>query len=541
MTMNVINASVLTAVREAIAIKRKQTDEIDNADVNWHDEAKSLMHGIGASANVDIKKYLVTEHMYDVSTIELAFQALGLLESSSPTMIEDVIDPSKSLTPYTGGEAPNPAVVKHIVDHLNLTPKESAAGTPEVPAKPTCVVDAGMMPAINSLLAAASKGKVNDIAAILHERDQLADTLGTTKSELAAALMKARAPHVPSTGKVTVAAGELTYEVVEVPAKSVFTSANGKSTKSTKGLAFNIPTLVWKDASGNVVTHPEVPDVDENYDFDAVKLLQVLTGLTLGMNQWLFGHTGTGKTTFIEQVAARIGWPCLRINLDANLERADIVGHVALTEKGGTTITKFEEGILPHAMQRPGFLIMDEIDAGRPDILFCVQKALESKGLTLTEDNYRLVTPHPLFRFAATANTRGQGDEYGMYQGTRTMNASLIDRFSSFIEFGYMKPDRESALLIKLVPALAKDVADKMSQFAAEVRSAFSKGEVYNTVSPRGLSKLAECYATFTGLGTSDDQAFQLAMDMTILNKVTNDTRQKFVELAARTFGFKVK
>jgi len=186
-------------------------------------------------------------------------------------------------------------------------------------------------------------------------------------------------------------------------------------------------------------------------------------------------------------------------------------------------------------------LFRSEIDAGRPDILFSLQKALESKGLTLTEDNHRIINPHPLFRFAATANTRGQGDEYGMYAGTRAMNASMLDRFPSFIEFTYMTAAREAALLMALVPALAKDMADKMAQFATEVRNAFSKGEVYNTISPRGLSKLADCYATFTAYGTPDNVAFQMAMSMTILNKVTNDTRQKFIELAQRTFGFQVK
>lgn len=184
---------------------------------------------------------------------------------------------------------------------------------------------------------------------------------------------------------------------------------------------------------------------------------------------------------------------------------------------------------------------MDEMDAGRPDILFVVQRALENKGLMLTEDKGRIVEPHPLFRFIATANTRGQGDEYGMYAGTRSMNASMIDRFTAFIEFQYMKPDRESALLTSLVPALQKPVADKMAQFAAEVRTAFGKGEVYNTISPRGLSVLADCYATFTGLGTPDNTALQMAMDMSILNKVTNDTRQKFIELATRVFGIKTK
>lgn len=380
MTMNTINASVFEATRRAIAIKKSQVDDIDiDNGTDWNAEAKALMYGIFASPAVDFKKYLVAERMYDVATVELAEAAIGTLESSIPDFVAHVIDPSHDLSVYAP-EKPDAHIVEHIIGKLNLTPAPQldAAGAAK-PTRKVAAVNSAMTPAINSLLNAASAGKYTDIMKILETNEELAEALGATKAELASALMKARAPHVPTTGKVAVAAGELTYEVVDTEARKVFTMANGKSTKTTKGLAFTIPTLVWKDAAGNVVVHPEVPDVDENYDFDGIKLLQFLTGLTLGMNQWLFGHTGTGKTTFVEQVAARMGWPCLRINLDANLERADIVGHVALTEKGGTTITKFEEGILPHAMQRPGFLIMDEIDAGRPDILFCVQKALESR------------------------------------------------------------------------------------------------------------------------------------------------------------------
>jgi cobaltochelatase CobS len=161
---------------------------------------------------------------------------------------------------------------------------------------------------------------------------------------------------------------------------------------------------------------------------------------------------------------------------------------------------------------------MDEIDAGRPDILFVVQRALESKGLMLTEYNGRIINPHPLFRFTATANTRGQGDEYGMYSGTRTMNAAMVDRFTAFIEFEYMNPKEESALLQKMTPSLDPSMADKMCQFAKEVRSAFSKGEVYSTISPRGLSVFADSYMTFVCQGTPNDAAFTLAMHLSILN-----------------------
>src|SRR5690606_15658140 len=150
------------------------------------------------------------------------------------------------------------------------------------------------------------------------------------------------------------------------------------------------------------------------------------------------------------------------------------------------TVTKFTEGTLPRAMQRPGFLLVDEIDAGRPDILFVLQRALEGNGLMLTEDNGRIIKPHPLFRFAATANTRGQGDESGVYSGVRAMNGAMLDRFPVFIEFDYIEADREAHLLTNKNPTLHKDIAGMMTQFAKEVRIAFKNGELFQPVTPRG-------------------------------------------------------
>ena len=538
MTMQLITASILSAVQQAVAIKRENTDSLSESSMNWQDEARAILSAIPNNEHIKLDQYLKTTKGYDDETLGM----VGAIVSAmvSPALIE-ALATGADLNAWTGEDKPDADIVNHIISGLKLPtalPTKGEPVTTESPTKTSALINPALKDTLNTILSQATGGKLKDLGAVLDARDTSEAELATVKADLLAERIKARTPVIPTTGRVAIAAGELTYELVQAPANTIFTHANGKPTG--KGLAFLIPTLVWKDSAGTIVQHPETPDIDPNYDFDGIKLLQFLTGVTRGMNQWLFGHTGTGKTTFVEQVAARTGFPCIRINLDANLERADIVGHVALHEEKGTTVTKFEEGILPYAMQRPGFLIMDEIDAGRPDILFSVQKALESKGLTLTEDNHRIIAPHPLFRFAATANTRGQGDEYGMYAGTRTMNASLVDRFSSFIEFTYMKADRESALLMALVPALTKDIADKMAQFAYEVRNAFSKGEVYNTVSPRGLTTLADCYATFTSYGTPNDKAFQLSMDMTILNKVTNDTRQKFIELASRTFGFKV-
>lgn len=540
MTMNIIISSVLHSVQTGIAKKRSNISSLDEANIVWTDEAKAMLSGIPASKEIDLSTYLSMSKGYDNDALQGAGAAIAIMEAGGGLI--DALANGGDLTPFTNGEKPDAEIVNHILSKLNIEKEPTVTAQPQAQAdtiQPAVTVDPGMVHAINALLNQATKGKITDLGAVLMDNAVLTKQLGEAKQDLTNALMKARQAPIATTGTVKINAEELTYTIVNRKANEVFPVTNGKP--SGKGLGFEIPTLVWKDKAGNVVQHPKVPDEDPNYDFDAVRTLMFLTGTNRNMNQWLFGHTGTGKSTFVEQIAARTGWPVTRVNLDSNLERADLVGQVHLVNDNGVTTSKFEDGILPNAMPQPGYVLFDEMDAGRPDILFVVQRALEGKGLMLTEDNGRIVQPHPLFRFVATANTRGQGDEYGMYAGVRTMNAAMIDRFTGFIEFQYMKPDRESALLQKLVPALAKDVADKMANFALEVRTAFSKGEVYNTISPRGLTVLADCYATFTGLGTPDANAFQLAMDMSVLNKVTNDTRQKFIELASRCFGFKVK
>lgn len=400
--------------------------------------------------------------------------------------------------------------------------------------------------ALNTLLNEATGGKVTDIAAVLKKAaesefifDQLKKQEGETKKaqrELESAqrsLLRAMAPKpVATAGKVGIGTSELSFKIVMTPAHKSFPEVH----KAEKILNFDIPVIEWADSTGKVTVNAEVPEIDVNYDFQPDNLLKFLTGINRSMNQWLFGHTGTGKSTFVEQVAARMGWPVTRINLDSSLERADLVGHVGLHEEKGVTVSKFEEGIVPQAMVKPGILLMDEIDAGRPDILFVVQRALERNGLTLTEDKGRVVHSHELFRFVATANTRGQGDEYGMYAGTRNMNASMIDRFSGFIEFDYLPPDRELTLLLKLEPALSEEKANQITQFASEIRSAFRKGEIYTTVSPRGLSVLAGLYVSFLSYG-NQKRALKLAMEQSILAKCTNDTRQKYIEIGSRVFA----
>jgi cobaltochelatase CobS len=308
-----------------------------------------------------------------------------------------------------------------------------------------------------------------------------------------------------------------------------------------KPLDFDIPTLVWTDDKGNEVRHPECPDVDDTYQFRLKHLVKFLSTIMFGNNIWLHGHTGTGKTTFAEQVAARLQFIVMRLNMDANMDSSDVKGSKDLDVKDGAPITVFTEGILPQAMVRPCWFVLDECDAGRADVLFVIQRALESKGLIITEDGGRLVKPHEHFRFIATANSRGQGDEHGWYQGVRPMNLAFLDRFGAFIEIGYLDKDDEVRMLQTAYPALADTEAKEMCQFSQEIRKAFMGGEISTTLSPRGLHAMAQYYLHFKSvLGDTQSgrrAATKDAVETVVIDKAPSDCSQTIQQLASTSFG----
>ena len=339
---------------------------------------------------------------------------------------------------------------------------------------------------------------------------------------------------VQVTGEEVVDGDTLTYEVVQKNAMQLF--KNPRSGRAIKQLNFDIPTLVWKDSKGDVVKHPMVPVQVDHYQFRATHLIKFLTGFIMGKNIWCHGHTGTGKTTLPEQVAAVIGFPVFPINLDGNIERADLVGQMDIVNDGGTSITQFKEGILPRAMTQPCILVLDEIDAGKPDVMFVIQRATEGKGLLLTEDGGRLVKPHPLFRFVATANSRGQGDEYGVYAGVRPMNGALLNRFPIFIEVDYMTKEEESVFLKKTY-GLADEIIGNITTFAGMCRKAFAEGETTVPVSPRDTMAMCEMYSFFETIFPTKAQATEFAVTTSVIDRAPMDNRQRVIELADRCFA----
>jgi cobaltochelatase CobS len=271
-----------------------------------------------------------------------------------------------------------------------------------------------------------------------------------------------------------------------------------------------------------------VPDIDENYNFQADVTRALLAGFKHNKRVLLHGYHGTGKSTHIEQVAARLNWPCVRINLDSNITRMDLIGRDAIILRDGKQVTEFKEGLLPWALQHGVALVFDEYDAGRPDVMFVLQRILEDKGkLTLLEQG-RVITPHPDFRLFATANTIGQGDMAGIYHGTQPLNQGQLDRWHIVVRMDYINPKNEEKIIAAKVKSVDKIVVKQMVALANLVRAAFKDGDLSVTISPRTVIIWAENIEIFGDI----KQAFKL----TFLNKCDEMEYPLINELYQRCF-----
>src|SRR5438477_5191482 len=231
-----------------------------------------------------------------------------------------------------------------------------------------------------------------------------------------------------------------------------------------------------------------VPDLDEDYPFNRETTLAILAGFAYNRRVMITGYHGTGKSTHIEQVAARLNWPCVRVNLDSHISRIDLVGKDAIVLKDGKQVTEFREGILPWAIQHPVCLCFDEYDAGRPDVMFVIQRVLELQGkLTLLDQN-RVIRPHPSFRLFATANTVGLGDTSGLYHGTQQINQGQMDRWNIVTTLNYLTHDAETEIVLAKVPSYGTTEGRKalsaMVRVADMTCKAFVNGYLSTVLSP---------------------------------------------------------
>jgi cobaltochelatase CobS len=271
-----------------------------------------------------------------------------------------------------------------------------------------------------------------------------------------------------------------------------------------------------------------VPDIDDAYRFEESVTLALLAGFMRNRRVLVQGLHGTGKSTHIEQVAARLNWPCVRVNLDGQLSRMDLIGRDSVTLRDGQQVTEFQEGILPWAIQRPVALVLDEYDAGRPDVMFVIQRILEHEGkLTLLDQN-RVISPHPQFRLFATANTVGLGNLNGLYHGVQRLNHAQIDRWNIVVSLDHLPPEVEADIVAARVPEVEPDVIASMVAVANLTRSGFRVGDLSTLMSPRTVITWAENVMIFGDVGS----AFRLSF----VNKCDEAERSIVAEYFQRCF-----
>jgi len=281
-------------------------------------------------------------------------------------------------------------------------------------------------------------------------------------------------------------------------------------------------------------TSQHVPDIDPDYIFDRDTTLAILAGFAWNRRVMVTGYHGTGKSTHIEQVAARLNWPCTRINLDSHVSRVDLVGKDAIVLKDGKQVTEFRDGILPWALQRNVALCFDEYDAGRPDVMFVIQRVLEVSGHLTLLDQSRVIKPHPAFRLFSTTNTIGLGDTSGLYHGTQQINQGQMDRWSIVATLNYLPHDREVDIVLAKVKSFreakgGRDTISKMVRVADLTRNAFMAGDLSTVMSPRTVITWAENTEIFGDTG--------FAFRLTFLNKCDELERTLVAEFYQRCFG----
>ncbi len=276
-----------------------------------------------------------------------------------------------------------------------------------------------------------------------------------------------------------------------------------------------------------------VPDIDKNYKFDRDTTLAIISGFAFNKRVLVQGYHGTGKSTHIEQIAARLNWPCIRVNLDSHISRIDLIGKDAIVLKDGKQITRFNEGILPWSIQNPVALVFDEYDAGRPDVMFVIQRVLESEGNFTLLDKNKVIKQNKFFRLFATSNTVGLGDTSGLYHGTQQINQGQMDRWNIVATLNYLSLEREMEIILAknkdLNNAKGKEQVSNMIKVASLTRKGFISGDISTVMSPRTVLHWAENSEIFKDTG--------YAFRVTFLNKCDDIEKNIIAEYYQRCFG----
>lgn len=297
---------------------------------------------------------------------------------------------------------------------------------------------------------------------------------------------------------------------------------------------FNIDSDVEVEAFSK--RNDYVPEIDESYIFDKETTLAILAGFSNNRRVLIQGFHGTGKSTHIEQVAARLNWPCVRVNLDSHISRIDLIGKDAIVVKDGKQITEFKEGVLPWSLQNPVALVFDEYDAGRPDVMFVIQRVLEADGKFTLLDKNKVIKQHKYFRLFATTNTIGLGDTSGLYHGTQQINQGQMDRWNIVATLNYLAPEKEEAIVLSKCKFLdnidGKQMVKNMVKIANLTRKGFANGDISTVMSPRTVITWADNYNIFKDLPHSFKVSF--------LNKCDELERSIVTEYYQRCFGSEI-
>lgn len=431
----------------------------------------------------------------------------------------------------TGEETPEAMAIVHAImgeagEH-SFTWLHPEAATPVSSAKSRYPMTPEFGKAVDTMFNSIGLPSFTDIVGGIDASEAKIKSLEETISRMSSMTTMAKPKAVSSTGEMP--KGDIVWK----PAIAVLADA-GITVPSTHERLFqwDAPQFVWEH------DHPLVKDVDPNYQWRWDMLAKLMWSIVNDKKPWVWGHTGTGKTTLIEQVSAIMRWPFVRINFDSEITRMDLVGRDTLTnDEKGNTISKFVDGILPASISQPCIVCNDELDFVRPDVGYVFQRMMEGNGVLLNEDGGRFVEPHPMCRMVATANTQGQGDEFGLYQGARVQSSAFLDRFQTWIEVPYLEPEAEKRLIAASVPALAKDMLDKLSSYVIEHREAFKQALILKPLSPRGVVSMAQSLAFFTSVANTESEGVRMALDLSLAGSVSSSDLAKINELIDRTFN----
>lgn len=383
---------------------------------------------------------------------------------------------------------------------------------------------------LGTLLSAATARKItslDQVVAALAEAEKLAADNSTQLRQIVRDV-RSLSPKEKQKVSAHEEAEDLDCTIVMRMASDIFKDAFGHSAPI---LDFEIATLEWNEK------HPDVPEVDQSFRFFAPVLADALDSMVHGEICWIYGESGCGKSEFWSQLAARIGYPVFRLNMDSHLTRGDIVGSNRLVAgPNGNPIMVFVEGLVPRALKIPSVLLIDEMDLGDPEIMPVLQPVLEGKGIRLLEDAGRYVRPHELSRIAVTANTIGLGSANQMYLNAHEQSAATRDRIAKFIEMPYLPADKELEVVMLRVPEADQAFAEKVIQLANKVREGYRQGSIHQVFSTRTVLRAVRRHAKFAPLYNDDEKAVLSTLEITVLNRCDATSHQVVKNLVDNIF-----